>query len=76
VGGVAQLGKRDTALHAQLADLLATTGHYRLQLGLIEALGRFEDPRAVPALEAFHARCQDARQRRTIERLLREPWAR
>jgi len=31
--------------------------------------------RALPELEAHHARCHDPRQRRAIEAILRRPWA-
>ena len=69
------LGPGAAGSRPELEDLLVTTRDYRLQGAVIEALGKFEDVRSVPCLEAFHRRCEDSRQRRKIEELLRRPWA-
>jgi len=75
---VTQLGLRrpeDARIRADLTRSLASARSLQLQNALIEALGNLADPRAVDALEAHHARSRDARQRRVIEALLRQPWA-
>ncbi len=75
---IRQLGLRapeDAALRGDLIGLLGRVRHYHLQTALIGALGNLKDPRALPELEAHHARCHDARQRRAIEAILRAPWA-
>jgi aminopeptidase N len=76
---IEQLGRlrpEDGSIRRDLIDLLARVRTLQLQTALIEALGNLGDRRALPALEAHHARCHDARQHRAIETILRRPWAR
>lgn len=76
VAQLGQLGAVAAGRRSELEDLLGTTNHYRVQSALIRTLGQIGDQRSIPALKEFHQRCEDSRQRRSIEAVLREPWAR
>ena len=69
-------GRNRPEVSRQLVSMLETARLYRLQTTLIEALGNLEDRRTRTALRDFHASCEDARQKRTIEAIFRQPWTR
>jgi len=76
VAALGRMGAAAASLRPAFEELLASTGSYRLQSALIEALGQLADRRSVPALEAYYHSCEDSRQRRAVEAVLRNPWAR
>ena len=75
VQGMARIGRGSSRVRDDIAGLLSTRD-CRLRPAVIEALGSLRDPALVPTLAAHHAVAADPRERRAIERLLREEWAR
>jgi aminopeptidase N len=69
---LARRAKQLAEVRRELTAMLATATDYRLQSGLIDALAEFGDPAARAALSSYYTTCVDQRQKRAIEKALRD----
>jgi aminopeptidase N len=69
---LARRAKHLAEVRRELMAMLPTATDYRLQSGLIDALAAIGDPPACAALESYYATCVDQRQKRAIEKALRD----
>ena len=74
VRGLGRTARARPDLRLQIEVLLGDPD-YRLRGAAIEALQNIQDPQALPALRRAYPKLIDSRQRRSVETILRAPWA-